>query len=375
MTTIDVVIPTRDRPEALARCLEALSRQTHPDFRVIVVDDASDPPATISLDLRERLALTLIRSGEPGGAARARNIGIAAGSAPYIAFIDDDVWAEAHLLDRHYAAMDGESVVSLGSLAAPPDWTPTLWNRWEWARLEHEYQRMERGENTPTFREFHTGNAFVPRLLLERAGPFSEELTRAEDVELGIRLQQQGARFVFTRTAVGWRYADGTSGTWLAIPRAYGALDRRINELHPEVGLLAMVARERARRHRLVRIARRTASSRPLRALTVNAAMTSARVASSLGMPRRAMGALSVAFDIEYERGAQAAEAAREQRARFAGTSATRDIAAASDDPQQELEDSATPEPSPADLAAGIHLAKARHATAAGRAEHSATLD
>lgn len=375
MTAIDVVIPTRNRPEALERCLEALSRQTHTDFRVIVVDDASDPPATVRADLRERLALTLIRTGEPGGAARARNIGTAAGSAPYVAFIDDDVWAEGHLLDRHEAAMDGDSVVSLGPLAAPPDWSPTLWNRWEWARLDHEYRRIERGEHPPTFRDFDTGNALVPRVLLERAGPFSEELTRAEDVELGIRLQKQGARFVFTRTAVGWRYSEWTAGSWLAIPRAYGALDRRINELHPEVGLLAMIARERSRRHPIVRVARKTASARALRSLTVHAAMTSARVANGLGLPRLAMSALSLAFDIEYERGARAAEAAREQRARFAGSVPRFDVAGEPHDATDALEEDGTTEPSPADLAAGIHLSKARHAAAAGRTEHSATVD
>ena len=37
---VDVVIPTFKRPEALARCLEALERQTVPPESVEVVDDS-----------------------------------------------------------------------------------------------------------------------------------------------------------------------------------------------------------------------------------------------------------------------------------------------------------------------------------------------
>ncbi|TMA18079.1 MAG: glycosyltransferase, partial [Deltaproteobacteria bacterium] len=41
MTTITVVIPTYQRKDRLARVLEGLSRQTYPDFDVVVVDDGS----------------------------------------------------------------------------------------------------------------------------------------------------------------------------------------------------------------------------------------------------------------------------------------------------------------------------------------------
>ena len=38
---VTVVVPTRDRPDALTRCLAALERQTVDDFEVVVVDDRS----------------------------------------------------------------------------------------------------------------------------------------------------------------------------------------------------------------------------------------------------------------------------------------------------------------------------------------------
>jgi len=48
--TASVVIPTRNRPQALEHCLDALAEQTLPpgSFEVIVVDNGSEP--SLSLD-------------------------------------------------------------------------------------------------------------------------------------------------------------------------------------------------------------------------------------------------------------------------------------------------------------------------------------
>ena len=44
MPDVSVIVPTRDRPAALERCLRALSRQTLGDaLEIIVVDDGSRP--------------------------------------------------------------------------------------------------------------------------------------------------------------------------------------------------------------------------------------------------------------------------------------------------------------------------------------------
>ena len=53
---ISVVIPTRNRPKALCRCLEALSESTLDarSFEVIVVDDGSDQPLTSAISAGSR---------------------------------------------------------------------------------------------------------------------------------------------------------------------------------------------------------------------------------------------------------------------------------------------------------------------------------
>jgi GT2 family glycosyltransferase len=87
LTSASVVIPTRDRPASLARCLAALGRQGGP-FEVVVVDDGSGDATAVARVAAEAGA-TLIRRGGNGPAA-ARNAGAGATGGSVICFLDDD---------------------------------------------------------------------------------------------------------------------------------------------------------------------------------------------------------------------------------------------------------------------------------------------
>ena len=108
---VTVVVPSRDRPEALAACLAALADQTLPDVEVVVVDDASRDRAAVAAVAAEA-GVRLVRADGRGPAA-ARNRGAADASSPLLAFTDDDCrpdpgWLAAlvHRLD------DGAAVVA-----------------------------------------------------------------------------------------------------------------------------------------------------------------------------------------------------------------------------------------------------------------------
>ncbi|MFD3521415.1 glycosyltransferase [Streptomyces sp. NPDC058653] len=93
-----VVVATRERADRLGRALDSLLAQDHPDFRVVVVDNAPVTPAT-----RELVAtgyagrVTYLREPVPG-LATAHNRGVAAADSPVVAFTDDDVVADPHWL-------------------------------------------------------------------------------------------------------------------------------------------------------------------------------------------------------------------------------------------------------------------------------------
>jgi glycosyltransferase involved in cell wall biosynthesis len=85
-----VVIPTRDRPALLARCLDAVCKSVRTGDEVIVVDSASRGADTRRL--AAEFGTRYIRCDVPG-ASRARNAGWRAAGNEIVAFIDDDVLA------------------------------------------------------------------------------------------------------------------------------------------------------------------------------------------------------------------------------------------------------------------------------------------
>jgi glycosyltransferase involved in cell wall biosynthesis len=126
---ISAIVPTRDRPAALARCLGALSTQTVADaLEVIVVDDGSRAAEEVSevVALHGRAlhgrAQLIQRSG--GGPAAARNAGAQHARGAVLCFTDDDCiphpqWAErlAEALDRGADAAGGITLSGGGALA------------------------------------------------------------------------------------------------------------------------------------------------------------------------------------------------------------------------------------------------------------------
>lgn len=104
-----VVIPTYNRPDRLTRALTALSRQTFPDFEVVVVDQ-SHPPVQVPAKLQNDMRVKYIHSTERGSAL-ARNKGWKSAAGLVIAFTDDDCvpgpdWLEnaARYFDEHLIA-------------------------------------------------------------------------------------------------------------------------------------------------------------------------------------------------------------------------------------------------------------------------------
>jgi glycosyltransferase involved in cell wall biosynthesis len=87
-----IIIPTFNRPQQLAACLEALTRLDYPRncFEVVVVDDGS-PMCLDSIvsSYKEQLTVELIRQDNAGPAA-ARNRGSSHARGQFLAFTDDD---------------------------------------------------------------------------------------------------------------------------------------------------------------------------------------------------------------------------------------------------------------------------------------------
>ena len=104
--TVSIIVPTRNRPALLAEALLSISAQTTGDWEVVVVDDASDPPAKL-LEPESR-RMRIVRHPYARGGAAAKNTGVRESCGKVIAFLDDDdLYAPTYIsralgvLDRH----------------------------------------------------------------------------------------------------------------------------------------------------------------------------------------------------------------------------------------------------------------------------------
>ncbi len=300
---IDVVVPTRDRPVRLASCVESLAAQTFKSFRLTVVDDASRVPVVDALpeQLKELPELQILRNEQRAGPSASRNRGVAAGSAPYVVFLDDDCRAHPDLLSRHRAVLAGGGrLISIGSLHPPPTRRLPPWNMWEADRLAREQGRMARGEVSPSWTHLYTGNVAVRREDFLSAGGFDERFYRQEDVELAFRLHRLGCRFVFEPAAIVWHDTERSLEAWLTIPAESARGDVLMDTTVPESERLRWVEEALRQRHWLLRAVRRLLGSSLAGRGTVRLAAFTGKRLHAVRAERLAMLAFSLVWDLEY---------------------------------------------------------------------------
>ncbi|GAA0530098.1 hypothetical protein GCM10010172_08520 [Paractinoplanes ferrugineus] len=128
---ITVVVCTRERPGALARCLDSLLVQDYPAFRVLVVDNAPDSSATAEVVRSAARRGSVDYLLEPvQGLSFARNAAVRAAPGEILAWIDDDEVADRHWLAEIARALDDHpaaDVVSGVALPAELETRAQLW--------------------------------------------------------------------------------------------------------------------------------------------------------------------------------------------------------------------------------------------------------
>jgi histidinol-phosphate phosphatase family protein len=239
-TRFDVVVPTLGRP-SLATLLDALGAQAeHLPGRVVLVWDRRDQDPRALLTGPPSLAVTVVRA--PGaGPAAARNAGWRAATAPWVAFLDDDVvpspsWTAD--LAGDLAGLPPEVAGSQGVLRVP---LPVGRRPTDWERHVHGLEGAR----------WITADLAYRRSVLAELGGFDERFPRAyrEDADLGLRMVCAGYRIVAGRRTATHpvRPAD-----WLVSVRlqAGNADDALMRALHgPGWRAAAGVPRGRRARH------------------------------------------------------------------------------------------------------------------------------
>jgi glycosyltransferase involved in cell wall biosynthesis len=168
---MSVVVPTRDRPDHLARCLASLAATLRHDDELIVVDSASIDADAIARVVAEA-GRALVRCDLPG-VCRARNAGWRAARHDLLVFTDDDVTHDPTWLDAFAAAFaeHPDAAFLTGRIGMPPGQTARLHP----VALKDDDQ-AEVFDRSSVGNLGHSASLAVRRSALEAVGGFDEVL-------------------------------------------------------------------------------------------------------------------------------------------------------------------------------------------------------
>lgn len=207
MIRFSVVVPTRNRPEALAACLQSFGQLSYPAdaWELIVVNDGGEESFTaVPPQLQQTLPLKLINASRIGPAA-ARNRGAVEAAFDYLAFTDDDCRVAPDWLNQlaHGFAQTGCDALG-GSWVNPQPENSAM--RASHFLIEFMYGYMRDATNNHLL--LVSNNAAYKRVVFTAVGGFNETfpLAAGEDMELGYRLVANGYRQQYWPAAQVWHH-------------------------------------------------------------------------------------------------------------------------------------------------------------------------
>jgi glycosyltransferase involved in cell wall biosynthesis len=219
---ISVIMPAYDREASIRGAVESVLRQTWTDFELIVVDDGSTDGTVAALKAIEDPRLRVIAEGVNCGVSAARNLGIAAARAPWIAFQDsDDEWLPEKLA-LQMARIEALGAGCIGAycgmaVIGTPDETKdgAKGGRTSLRYLPAPYVTAPEGDLRRPLAHVNlisTQTLIARRQDLEAIGGFDEALTALVDWDLVLRLAPRG-RFAFVDRPLVHQYFSANSIT------------------------------------------------------------------------------------------------------------------------------------------------------------------
>ncbi len=205
------MIPTRNRPDRLRECLDALTRQSagSGNFEILLGVDGPDSGESelAARILDDRVPYRVLSSADPRGPGATRNALLEHASGHTILFLNDDVVPTWDLVERHidaHAHVGGAGRFEHGAMilgSAPwrvlePDRVIDRLVRETSLIFFYDQMTGPRGRDPDLdwgFRHAWTLNLSVPRAAVRAVGGFDVSLDAPayEDIELGFRLRER----------------------------------------------------------------------------------------------------------------------------------------------------------------------------------------
>jgi glycosyltransferase involved in cell wall biosynthesis len=222
---ISVVIPAYNRAATIARCIESALVQDFPSFEVVVADDgSSDATREIVAGFADPRVRLVARESN-GGAAAARNSGVAAARGRYVAFLDsDDVFLPGKLATQHAALRTAGPAQRLSCTAFRIELL-------DQGQVIDWYHRPDAASFEGLFKGCSLGpgsTLMVERRVLDEIGPLDTTLSRFEDWDWLLRYVAAGGEILVLNTILTHIYNRRgrlSRDTWQAAERLIAKRD------------------------------------------------------------------------------------------------------------------------------------------------------
>jgi len=261
LPSISVVIPTRDRPDDVRRCLDSLTGVAYPHWDILLIDQSTDTRTRAVVGDVARDLPRLTYDPVPWkGLSRARNRGIERTCGEIIAFLDDDCTVGEDWLRRLAAAFARHPDAALVFGAVKP--IPYDPANYYILVYEIPEERVLRGRGArPRARGLGAG-MYLRRVAAERIGPFDVHLgvgagrfLSAEDADYAYRALALGCDVVETPAVAIEHYGLRAYGDGMASRNtrenihAEGALNMKLLRCGDLSALHLIIARGRSHLH------------------------------------------------------------------------------------------------------------------------------
>ncbi|HUV06003.1 MAG TPA: glycosyltransferase [Armatimonadota bacterium] len=194
---ISALVCTRNRPELVRGCLEAMAGSPCPDLEIVVVDQSTDSAELAAVDRRIRY----IHSATVG-LSRARDIGVQQSSGDVVAFTDDDcvpdkTWAAAIL--KEFA--ENQDISAIYGRTLPYEQAR---RRERQVAIKSDAERRIFSRRCNPWRLGHGNNMAFRRRVFEVVGPFDEALgpggllRNCDDADFTYRLLKAGFKALYS---------------------------------------------------------------------------------------------------------------------------------------------------------------------------------
>lgn len=190
MPKISVIIPTYNRKHLLAKTIESIIHQSFKSIEIIIVDDHSTDGTYEWLEKNYRNKVKLCKNDNRGPGA-ARNTGLLIAKGDYIQFFDSDDLLSIDKLEVQHQLLQGKTDTFVygpyAMATAPPD---------DWKLTDAIIQYAPLPDDNLLKWIYRgwcsiTQACLFPRVLIEKVGPWREDIHTHEDREYWYRLARE----------------------------------------------------------------------------------------------------------------------------------------------------------------------------------------